>query len=86
MAHDLNNELTVILTSVTRSIEALEPDDPMRDLLQQLQSAAQRCAWKASTLLNFSLRQGAKPVAAPSEQVIEWIEKSMTAGSGKDGQ
>jgi len=84
VAHDLNNELTVILTSVTHTIESLPPDDPSRELLLALQSAAQRCAWKASGLLNFSLKQGAKQVAASSESLIDSIDASAAAGSGKD--
>ena len=70
VAHDLNNELTVILTSVRQSIEALEPGHPSRDYLLDLQGAAQRCAWKAHGLLHYSLKQGARPVAAEFEQLI----------------
>jgi len=70
-AHDLNDELTVILSSVTGSIEALEPGHPARSLLLDLQSAAQRCAWKASGLLNYGARCGARPVPTPMEALIE---------------
>ena len=76
VAHDLNNELTVILTSVTSTIESLEPGHPSRELLMELQGAAQRCAWKSSELLNFSLRQGGRPVAAPFEALIDMIDES----------
>lgn len=69
-AHDLNDELTVILTSVTGSIRALEPGHPARPLLLDLQSAAQRCAWKASGLLNFSARAGARPSAVTLERLV----------------
>ncbi|HTW63014.1 MAG TPA: hypothetical protein VME17_00300 [Bryobacteraceae bacterium] len=74
VAHDLNNELTVILTSVTRTIEALEPDHPSRDLLLDLQGAAQRCAWKACGLLNYSVQLGGRPVAAAFEDLIGSVE------------
>jgi hypothetical protein len=70
-AHDLNEELTVILSSVTSSIRALEPGHPARGLLLDLQSAAQRCAWNASRLLNYSARRGARPTAATFERLIE---------------
>jgi signal transduction histidine kinase len=70
VAHDLNNELTVILTSVNRSIESLEPGHPSRDLLLDLQGAAQRCAWKTHGLLAYSVREGARPVAAEFEELI----------------
>jgi hypothetical protein len=70
-AHDLNDELTVILSTVTSSLRALEPGHPARDMLLDLQSAAQRCAWKASGLLNFSARRGARPSAATFERLVE---------------
>jgi C4-dicarboxylate-specific signal transduction histidine kinase len=70
-AHDLNDELTVILSTVTSSIRAVEHDHPARPMLLDLQSAAQRCAWKASGLLNFSARSGARASAATLERMIE---------------
>lgn len=70
-AQDLNNELTVILSSVTDSILALEAGHPARPLLLDLQSAAQRCAWKASGLLNYTTRQGTRPVAATLESLLD---------------
>jgi len=83
VAHDLNNELTVILTSVARTIEALDPGHPSRELLLDLQGAAQRCAWKTSGLLNYSARLGARPVAAPLEDLIELLGGLAAAGPGK---
>ena len=70
-AHDLNDELTVILSSVTASLRELEPGHPAREMLLELRSAAQRCAWKASGLLNFSARRGARPSAATFERLVE---------------
>ena len=70
-AHDLNDELTVILSSVTSSIRAVEHDHPAHLMLLDLQSAAQRCAWKASGLLNFTARSGARASAATLERLIE---------------
>jgi hypothetical protein len=70
-AHDLNDELTVILSSVTESLRTLEPEHPAREMLLDLQSAAQRCAWKASGLLNFTARRGVRPSAATFERLVE---------------
>jgi hypothetical protein len=70
-AHDLNDDLTVILSSVVASIRELEPGHPARERLLELQSAAQRCAWTASGLLNFSARRGARPSAATFERMVE---------------
>jgi hypothetical protein len=70
-AHDFNNELTVILSSVSDLILTLEPGHPARPLLGDLRSAAQRCAWKASGLLNYSARQGARPSPADMESLMD---------------
>lgn len=74
-AHDFNDELTVIINSVSGSISSLEPGHPARPLLLELQGAAQRCAWKASALLNFGARRGVRPVPTPLEQLLEWENK-----------
>jgi signal transduction histidine kinase len=70
-AHDLNDELTVILSSVAALKRELGPGHPAREKLIDLQAAAQRCAWTASGLLNFSARRGARPTAATFERMAE---------------
>ena len=70
-AHDLNEELTVILTSVTGLLEEVEPGHPAREWILDLQSAAQRCAWKASDLLNYTARNGARPSAATLDGLLQ---------------
>jgi hypothetical protein len=70
-AHDLNNELTVILNSVTGALAALDASHPAHDFLLELRAAAQRCAWKASGLLTFSARVNPHPVRASFEYLIE---------------
>ena len=69
-AHDLNNELTVILSGVCGTLADLGPDHPSRQLLLQARAAAQRCAWKASGLLNFSARRGIMPVRDSLERLM----------------
>ena len=69
-ARDLNNELTVILSSVSDLLESLPDDHPARVLLLDLQNAAFRCVWKAAGLLEFSARRGLRPSAAPLESLI----------------
>jgi hypothetical protein len=70
-AHDFNNELTVILSSVTGALGAVHDDHPAREMLLDIQAAAQRCVWKASGLLNFSARVNPNPVRASFEYLIE---------------
>jgi len=69
-AHDLNDELTVILSSVKSSIQTLEEGHPARPFLLDLQGAAQRCAWKAAGLLNYGARNGVHPVASTLESFL----------------
>ncbi|HUI55906.1 MAG TPA: hypothetical protein VLY04_13100 [Bryobacteraceae bacterium] len=70
-AHDLNNELTVILNSASRLLGAFNMDEPGYALLLDLQAAAQRCAWKASGLLHFGARGVPRPIRASFENLIE---------------
>ena len=70
-ARDFNDELTVILSSVSESLESLEEDHPARLSLMDLQGAAQRCVWKAAGLLQFSARRGTRPSAAPLDRLID---------------
>jgi hypothetical protein len=56
-AHDFNNELTVILSSVSSLILGLEPGHPSRPQLVDLQDAAQRCARMSSGLLRFGIQR-----------------------------
>jgi len=69
-AHDFNDELTVILSSVHSSITALEPGHPARPHLLHLQDAAQRCARKTSGLLSFGLSGGARAARGPLEKLL----------------
>jgi hypothetical protein len=68
-AHDLNDELTIILNTTSCSLETLEPGHPARPLLLDLQRSAQRCVWKASGLLNYGARR-ARPVNVSMEHLI----------------
>jgi len=70
-AHDLNNDLTVILSSATSLMDSFEPGDPARSLLVELQCAAQRCAWKASGLLNYTARHGLQPAPTPFDYLVD---------------
>lgn len=70
-AHDFNNELTVILSSTSDALLLIKPPHPARELLLDIQAAAQRCVWKASGLLNFSARVNPGPVRASFEYLID---------------
>jgi C4-dicarboxylate-specific signal transduction histidine kinase len=69
-AHDLNDDLTVILSSVSDSIHALEPGHPARPYLLDLQEAAERCTRTTSGLLAYSFREGRQNRAVSLEALI----------------
>jgi hypothetical protein len=71
VAQDLNDELTVILSSVSESLVALDPAHPAHESLLELQSAAQRCAWRAARLLTFSARRGLRQFPLTVERLLE---------------
>ena len=70
VAHDFNNELTIIFSGICDSLSCLEPEHPARELLLEARSAAQRCAWKASGLLNYSARLGGRPFRRSLESLL----------------
>jgi signal transduction histidine kinase len=69
-SHDLNEELTVIVNAASYTLQTLEPDHPARPLLLDLQKAARRCAWKASGLLDYAAKRGARPTNRPMESLV----------------
>jgi len=70
VAHDFNNELTVILSSVADSIQALEPGHPARPYLLDLQNAAERCARTTSGLLLFGIQRRTRAIDTPLENLL----------------
>jgi hypothetical protein len=73
-AHDFNDELTIIVNSASQSILHLEPGHPARPYIADIESAVQRCIWKASGLLTYTNRQGMRPVSASMERVAAEVE------------
>jgi len=73
-AHDFNDELTIIVNSASQSIRCLEPGHPARAFIADIESAVQRCVWKASGLLTYSARNGLRPVNASMERVVAEVE------------
>jgi hypothetical protein len=77
IAHDLNNELTVILGNVGLSLDSLDPDHPLYEGLQEAQKATQRCVEMTSALLN--LGQSVKPELRPvqMDQLLKGTERIL---------
>ncbi len=70
-AHDLNNELTVILSSISTVIKALEPEDPAYHQALEVQQAARRCAQKASGLLRYGVKPGSRAARTSLQRLLD---------------
>jgi hypothetical protein len=68
--HELNDELTVVVTGLAEALARLEPDHPARPFLLDIRAAAQRCCWKTSAVLNYASRNGARRTASPLEHLL----------------
>jgi two-component system cell cycle sensor histidine kinase/response regulator CckA len=77
IAHDLNNELTVILGNVGLALDALDADHPLNEGLLEAQRACHRCVDMTRALL--SLGQGVKPEIKPVEldQLLKTTERIL---------
>src|SRR5438270_7444466 len=77
IAHDLNNELTVILGNVGMSLDSLEADDSLHEALVEAQHATKRCVEMTRALLN--LGQTVKPELKPVEldQLLKGTERIL---------
>ncbi|HXB74056.1 MAG TPA: hypothetical protein VNY05_37805 [Candidatus Acidoferrales bacterium] len=76
-AHDINDELTIIVNSASESILHLEPGHPARPYIADIESAVQRCIWKASGLLTYTTRQGVRPVSATMERIVAEVDPEV---------
>jgi len=77
IAHDLNNELTVILGNVGLSLDALDPHDALYEGLVEAQRASHRCVEMTHALLNLnqSLKPELKPVGL--DQLLKGTERIL---------
>jgi hypothetical protein len=69
-AHDVNDELTVILNAVAESLDALPPAHPLYAGLIDAQCAAHRLAHRAEGMLCFSARRGQRPAPSCAEALL----------------
>ena len=60
VAHDLNEELTVILNAVTAVLEHTPAGHPLREHLETLERAVLRCGGITDALLALTRRKGAQ--------------------------
>lgn len=84
VAHDYNNMLSVILGYTDLLKSNIQPDDPMREDLLQIEAAAIRSRDMTRQLLAFSRRQTVEPTIQNLNQLIENSKKPLSRLIGED--
>ncbi len=78
VAHDFNNHLTVINGYCALVLAKLEPGDPLRHQIQEIDKAGKRAAELTRQLLAFSRKQVLNPQVLDLNRIVEGVQ-SMTA-------
>lgn len=73
VAQHLNDELTIILSSLILSIEQVPLNSPALPFLIEALQATKRCAWKMSSLLTHSQRHGGTPCAVNLSDLLDGV-------------
>jgi len=84
VAHDFNNLLTVILGNTYLTLRNLQPDDPMRLRLIEVEKASSRAAVLTRQLLAFSRRQHLERRTINLNETIGEIMKLLQRIIGED--
>ncbi|MFH1573355.1 MAG: PAS domain S-box protein [Acidobacteriota bacterium] len=84
VAHDFNNLLTSILGFSGLLQAGLQPDDPRRADLEEIQRAGERAASLTSQLLAFSRHQALAPVVLNLNDTVAAMERMLRRLLGED--
>jgi two-component system cell cycle sensor histidine kinase/response regulator CckA len=84
IAHDFNNLLTVVTACSHMVCDNLEPDDPNRELLADIQGAGERAASLTRQLLAFSRRQVLQPQAVDVNGLLSDLHNLLVRLIGED--
>jgi PAS domain S-box-containing protein len=83
VAHDFNNMLGVIIGYAEDALSRLSPEDPLRQDLEGISSAAERSADLTRQLLAFSRKQMISPKSVNLNHVIEYHQKMLLRTIGE---
>ena len=84
VAHDFNNLLTAIMGFSELMLVKMEPDNPFREGVHEINRAGKRAAALTQQLLAFSRKQVLKPKIVNLNQVVKSIEKMLERIIGED--
>ncbi len=86
VAHDFNNMLQAILGNTALALEDLPPDNPLRELLVEIQQCAERSAALTRQLLAFARKQPVAPKVLNLNATVESMLKILRRLIGEDIQ
>ncbi len=86
VAHDFNNQLSVILNLGEMLERSLSPADPRLDKVRMIRRAAEQSATLTQQLLAFSRRQMVEPAVLDLNQVLTNMETMLARMIGEDIQ
>ncbi len=84
IAHDFNNLLSVILSYTELMTDELEPADPMRGDVEQIQIASRRAVDLTRQLLAFSRQQVLQPQLLRLDETLHGLERMLQRVLGED--
>ncbi len=84
VAHDFNNLLSVILSYADLAIEDLKPEDPIRDDMVQIQTAARRATELTQQLLTFSRQEVRQPRVLDVNELVVGMDRMLRRVLGED--
>jgi PAS domain S-box-containing protein len=84
VAHDFNNQLTVITAYTHMLLDGLAPDDPQREDLDQINQAAMGAAALTRQLLAFSRQEVIEPKLLDLDEGVRAAQKMLRRLIGED--
>jgi two-component system, cell cycle sensor histidine kinase and response regulator CckA len=86
LAHDLNNPLMVVTGYAEELMQALKPNDPLRQEASEILSAARRIGGISAQLTEFARPQGKPASTVNIGDTILGLRSKLTAAAGATGE
>jgi PAS domain S-box-containing protein len=84
VAHDFNNLLTIIQGYAAMSLDGIDPNDPVKESLEEIEKAAASAGGLTRQLLSFSRRQSVQLRRLDLNTTIKQVEKMLRRVIGED--